>query len=92
MSDTDQEIHPSIKFTRVGTDRNDSNATEHTYAETDDGIFPMCRYGWNRSNGRAFSIFRGPPGSQGSCRLCAKRLNSGKPPVVEGSNHRTRYI
>lgn len=64
----------------------------HTYAETSDGLYPMCGYGWNRSDGEAFSIFRGPYGTEGNCRLCQKNLWDGKPPVKGGWPHKTKWL
>ena len=53
-----------------GQCRNDEHALSHTYAEMDDGeLWPMCGYGWNRSDGHRFSIFRGAPGTQGDCKI-----------------------
>lgn len=84
--------HPSIHSVRSGEDRNEPNALTHTYAETDGGLFPMCGYGWNRSNGERFSIFRGSPGTEGDCKLCASRLNSGQPPITDGFQHKTKWL
>lgn len=85
--------HNSIVSVRSGQCRNSDYALSHTYAETKDGeLLPMCGYGWNRSGGEAFSIFRGFPGSEGDCRLCHKRLNGGKPPVRDGFPHKTKWL
>jgi hypothetical protein len=84
--------HEDIISFRAGQDRNNEHALSHTYAETKDGLFPMCGYGWNRSNGHGFSIFRGSAGSEGDCKLCQKRLWSGKPPVIKGFGHKTRWL
>ena len=86
-------MHESIKYYRSGTGRDDDNNNSHTYAETTDGeLYPMCGYGWNRSDGEGFSIFRGTYGTEGSCKLCQKNLHSGKPPVTEGFPHKTKWI
>lgn len=78
---------------RSGQDRNDPRAKEHTYAMMSDGeLWPMCGYGWNRSGGECFSIFRGSPGTQGSCALCAKNVREKKAPVVDGFPHKTKWI
>lgn len=78
---------------RSGQCRNDPNALSHTYAMMSDGeLWPMCGYGWNRSGGTRFSIFRGSPGSEGDCRLCRKNVLAGKPPVIDGFPHRTRWL
>jgi hypothetical protein len=85
-------IHRSIESYRAGQCRNNDYALSHTYAETKDGLFPMCGYGWNRSDGDAYSIFRSAPGSEGDCKLCAKNLRLGKPPVTDGFPHKTKWI
>lgn len=78
---------------RSGQCRNNEYALSHTYAIMDNGdLLPMCGYGWNRSNGEAFSIFRGPPGSHGTCKLCAKNIAAEKPPVADGWPHKTRWL
>jgi len=77
---------------RAGTCRNDMNARSHTYAETDDGLLPMCSYGWNRSDGMAFSIIRSEIGTEGKCKLCRKNVAAGKPPVKDGFPHPTKWL
>lgn len=78
---------------RSGQDRNASNALSHTYAMMDDGeLWPMCGYGWNRSGGDRFSIFRGSPGTKGDCRLCAKNIRDGRAPVKDGFPHKTKRL
>jgi len=42
---------------------------------------PMCRWGWNRDNGQAFSIWRGNVGNKGICKICQKRADQNKPGV-----------
>lgn len=82
-----------VKFYRSGQCRNDDGALMHTYAEMDDGrLLPMCGYGWNRSNGEGFSIFRGPPGTEGDCLLCRRNVAADKPPTERGVRHKTRWI
>lgn len=85
-------MHESIKYVRSGQCRNNDYALTHTYAETEDGLWPMCGYGWNRSDGESFSIFRGAPGSTGDCKLCTKKLREGKPPLKEGWPHKTKWL
>lgn len=79
---------------RSGQDRNDTERKNrtHTYAETEDGLFPMCGYGWNRSDGEDFSIFRGSPGTEGDCRLCRKNVAAGKEPIKDGWPHPTKWF
>jgi hypothetical protein len=82
-----------VAFYRAGQCRNDDNALSHTYAEMESGdLWPMCGYGWNRSNGHRFSIFRGAPGSEGDCKICARRVRLNLPPVLEGIERPTRWI
>lgn len=83
---------------RSGRCRNNDSALTHTYAEMSDGkLLPMCEYGWNRSRGAGFSIFRGTPDSEGDCKLCAKRVRKwreGKTvsPVEQATGHKTKWI
>lgn len=39
---------------------------------------PMCRHGWNRDNGQAYSIWRGQVGEKGICKICLRRASRGK--------------
>jgi len=64
----------------------------HTYVETEDSLAPMCGYGWNRSNGEAFSIFRGSYGTEGNCKLCQRNLAAGKSPITDGFPHKTKWL
>lgn len=46
---------------------------------------PLCRYGWNREDGKAYSIWRNNVGRDGICKICAKKAKtlfpaSRKPP------------
>lgn len=78
---------------RRGQCRNNENALSHTYAMMDNGdLWPMCGYGWNRSDGDAFSIFRSMPGSEGDCKLCRKNVAAAKPPLFDGFPHKTRWL
>lgn len=82
-----------IDYYRSGQDRNNDRALTHTYAQMKNGeLWPMCDYGWNRSNGDRFSIFRGTPGSEGDCALCGKNVAAGKPPVTEARQHKTKWL
>lgn len=82
-----------VIFYRSGQDRNEDRALSHTYAETAAGNpWPMCGYGWNRSDGERFSIFRGSPGTEGDCRLCGKAVASGKRPTTKGIRHKTKWL
>lgn len=77
---------------RSGQCRNSPTALTHTYMEGPDGLSPMCGYGWNRADGSAFSIFRGSPGTEGDCKICAKRVRLNLPPVFGGFPHKTRWL
>ncbi|TMJ04315.1 MAG: hypothetical protein E6G97_07370 [Alphaproteobacteria bacterium] len=78
---------------RAGQDRNEARALSHTYAMMSDGeLWPMCGYGWNRSGGERFSIFRSAPGTRGDCKLCARNVAAGKPPVTDGFAHKTKWL
>lgn len=82
-----------VAFYRSGQDRNEDDALSHTYAETFAGhLWPMCGYGWNRSNGNRLSIFRGSPGTEGDCKLCAKNIAAGKRPLHKGWPHKTKWL
>lgn len=83
----------TVAFYRSGQCRNDETALSHTYAEmSDGGLLPMCGYGWNRANGEGFSILRGSPGSEGDCKLCARRVRMNYPPVEQGIKRKTRWL
>ena len=82
-----------VLFYRSGLCRNNDYALSHTYAEMENGdLWPMCGYGWNRSDGEHFSIWRGAPGTEGDCRICQKRVATNQPPVLEGWKHKTKWI
>ncbi len=87
------ELSTEVVGYRAGDDRNEANALSHTYAMMADGeLWPMCGYGWNRSNGSRFSIFRGTPGTEGDCKLCRKNVLAGKPPLMDGFPHKTKWL
>ena len=78
---------------RSGQCRNSEYTRSHTYAMMMNGdLLPMCGYGWNRSNGEAFSIFRGSVGTYGNCKLCEKNVAAEKPPVADGWPHKTKWL
>jgi hypothetical protein len=78
---------------RSGQCRNSERAMTHTYADTAAGnLWPMCDYGWNRSDGARFSIFRGPPGTEGDCAICRKNVEAGKRPVINAKPHKTKWL
>lgn len=54
---------------------------------------PMCRHGWNRSDGESFSIFRGHRGDKGLCKTCERRRKQGLPGVESKPNsHKTKWL
>ena len=83
----------SREFTE-GLCRNEQDAVRsHIYERFPDGSYaPMCGYGWNRSNGTSFSIFRGHTSARGTCQLCQRNLKAGKPAVRDGWPHKTKWI
>jgi hypothetical protein len=57
------------------------------------GYLPMCRKGWNRSDGESFSILRGHRGKRGLCKVCAKRRDAGLPGVEsKPGSHKTKWL
>lgn len=64
----------------------------HLYEDFGDYYLPMCRKGWNRSNGAGFSIFRGHSGLRGLCKDCEKNRRADWPAkeAIPGS-HKTKY-
>lgn len=57
------------------------------------GYLPMCRKGWNRSNGEGFSIFRGHTGARGLCKVCARRAAANLPGVeAKPRSHKTKWL
>ena len=91
--DNEKTMAPGVVGYRAGECRNDVKALTHTYAMMEDGeLWPMCGYGWNRSNGERFSIFRSAPGTEGRCKLCRANVAAGKAPVIGGFPHKTRWL
>lgn len=84
---------PGVISYRAGSCRNNERATSHTYAMMMSGdLWPMCGYGWNRSDGHSFSIFRGKPGSQGNCKICERNVAKGAAPLRHGFPHKTAWL
>lgn len=78
---------------RAGLDRNEDNALSHSYAMMSSGnLWPMCDYGWNRSDGSRFSILRQPPGTEGDCKICARNVEAGKRPIIHPRPHKTKWL
>jgi hypothetical protein len=78
----------------IAADRNNPDeARAHWYVYDESGdLWPMCDYGWNRSNGDRFSILRGHGSSRGVCQICEKRKAANLPPVKEARPHKTRWL
>ena len=78
----------------LGADRNNPDAARaHIYAKTSAGnLWPMCDYGWNRSNGERFSILRGWNSARGNCKICERRLEAGLRPIVHARPHKTKWL
>lgn len=98
---------PAKYVEAIGRNPGEENQHSHLYVEVSEptdvaamvglgartGYLPMCRYGWNRSDGEGFSIFRGHRGGRGLCKICEKRRAAGLPGVeaVPGS-HKTKWM
>jgi hypothetical protein len=78
----------------IGADRNNPDeARAHMYAKTAAGhLWPMCDYGWNRSDGERFSILRGWGSARGVCKLCERNIEQGKRPVIKPRPQKTRWL
>jgi hypothetical protein len=78
----------------IGADRNNPDeARAHYYAYTAAGnLWPMCDFGWNRSGGNRFSIFRGHGSVRGTCRICERRMAAGLRPVIKPRPHKTKWL
>ena len=75
----------------IGRNPGEEHLHTHLYRNTEDGLRPMCMYGWNRSDGRSISIFRGQGGSKGLCRICKRRAAGNLPPVPP-TYHKTKGL
>lgn len=78
----------------IGRNPGEEYGHSHLYQQDDNGdLTPMCRYGWNRSDGAGFSVFRGHRGSKGLCNICHKRSQKGLPPVpAKPGSHKTKWM
>lgn len=102
------QSHNVVEYVEaIGRNPGEENQHSHLYVKVSEptdvaamtglgartGYLPMCRYGWNRSDGEGFSIFRGHRGGRGLCKICEKRKIAGLPGVeaVPGS-HKTKWI
>lgn len=78
----------------IGRNEGEQYQCSHLYAVYSDGsMLPMCRKGWNRSNGEGFSIFRGHIGAKGICKVCQRNKDAGKPGVEsKPDSHKTKWL
>lgn len=78
----------------IGADRNNPDlARAHWYAITTAGNYwPMCEYGWNRSDGHRLSILRGHGSARGTCKTCERRKAAGLPPIIRAHGHKTKWL
>ncbi|MCK5017506.1 MAG: hypothetical protein KAS32_10605 [Candidatus Peribacteraceae bacterium] len=75
----------------VGQDRNDDTLVAHLYeGQFGDPGDPMCVRGWNRSDGKCYSIFRNVC-TGGLCKICLRRASAGKP-SVPSRKRKTKWI
>jgi hypothetical protein len=92
---TDRNEHPrghSHLYLEVNGP-NESDVAATTGLGTCSGYLPMCRYGWNRSDGADFSILRGHRGQRGLCKVCQQRAHLGLPGVeARPGSHKTKWI
>lgn len=89
------EIPKIVDYTTgIGRNPGDEHRTAHLYAIHDDGSYlPMCRKGWNRSDGERFSILRGNVGTKGTCKTCEARKAAGLHGVESVPNsHKTKWL
>ncbi len=77
----------------IGRNPGEEKQHSHLYEVKDGEYLPMCRKGWNRSNGEAFSILRGWSGAKGLCKTCEKRRLAGLSGVEAKINsHKTKWL
>lgn len=77
----------------IGRNAGEEKGHHHLYQETADGSYlPMCQYGWNRSDGLRFSIFRGWTGGKGCCKICERRAKAGLDGVEATGKHKTKWL
>ena len=77
----------------IGRNTGEELQHSHLYEIKKDGYLPICIYGWNRSDGQAFSIFRGHTGARGLCEICRKRAAAGKHGISwRKAKHKTKWI
>lgn len=87
---------PAKRSFIIGADRNNPDeARAHLYEVMPGDEYelrPMCTYGWNRSDGSAFSILRGNGSARGTCKICTRRRDADLPALEVGGAHKTRWV
>lgn len=76
----------------IGRNPGEELQHSHLYLIEGEDYFPMCIYGWNRSDGNRLSIFRGHRGGRGLCSICQKRRAADLPPYRDGAPHKTKWL
>lgn len=78
----------------IGRNEGEQKQHSHLYEEREGDYFPLCTYGYNRSDGLGFSIFRGHRGARGLCKTCEKRRAAGLPGIVPPMEptHKTKWL
>lgn len=83
---------PSGYISGIGRNTGDEKLKTHLYdGDMNDPGLPMCIYGWNRSNGSGYSIYRNNFGESGICSICLRRAQLGLK-GVQPSEHKTKWL
>lgn len=84
----------SVFVEAIGRNEGEDLQRSHLYREIGPNDYlPMCQYGWNRSDGASFSIFRGHSGRRGLCKICQRRRKLDLPGVeARPGSHRTKWL
>lgn len=74
-----------------GQDRNEPAVVAHLYRGTFSNVGdPMCARGWNRMDGRGYSIFRNLSDIR-ICKTCMRRAKAKLPPAPS-RDRKTKWI
>lgn len=80
----------------IGRNPGEDKARSHLYEMVDgnyNNLLPMCRWGWNRSDGARLSVFRGHHGERGTCKICLRRSKAGLKGVhATPGSHKTKWL
>ena len=77
----------------IGRNPGEEKQHSHLYAVDKKGNYwPLCRYGWNRSDGERLSIFSGHVGMRGTCKICAKARDAGSKGIRKPVPHKTKWL